>query len=291
MKHSRPARRPNLESLEGRLVPATFQALTIVDTQLTVFTRQTAAGKQVVIDGSVHDDLATITQFDRAKGFMEIKLEQWSGGINVGTKLGGSRVRLHGLKLQAAESVFVDAKEGDDRINNFTSATMLAFGRAGNDQMVGGSGADRMFGNRGNDILDGGAGKDTLFGDNGDNDPSVPGRDVLRGGGGGDTLVGDAGDDHLSGGGDDDHLFGNAGRDTLLGEGGGDRLFGGADDDYMDAGRDVSSTFNYAEHLEGGAGKDTYVRHVVTFGADDPDRFVGFNTFEGDRVKEIRHTF
>lgn len=310
--------RPSLETLEGRVVPAVTRVVPPLngtltpDTQLTIGTRQTPSGRQVVIDGSIHDDNIVITKFDRAKGFMEVKLEQWSGGVNIGTKIGpGKVVRLHGLtNLQPLHSIFVEGKNGNDVIDNLlTSASILALGGSGHDRIYGGTGHDRLIGNEGNDHIGGSAGNDWLSGDNGDNNPNVQGNDLLQGSTGNDVLGGDAGDDkilgsagmdsliggpgndHMEGGDDDDTLVGDAGNDTLLGQGGGDFLYGGADDDYLDAGRDVTPNLNYAEHLQGDGGADTYVRHVVTFGSDDPDHFVGFNSAQGDKIKKIRHTF
>jgi Ca2+-binding RTX toxin-like protein len=76
------------------------------------------------------------------------------------------------------------------------------FGGAGNDTLVGGSGADQLFGELGNDTLLGRGGTDSLFG-----------------GGDNDTLTGGDGDDQVFGQAGDDRMVWNPGDDTDLNEG------------------------------------------------------------------------
>ena len=96
----------------------------------------------------------------------------------------------------------------------------------------GGRGADKMFGNDGDDTLRGGADDDFLFGNaGGDNLSGDVGIDVLFGDNGSITLVGGTpttefsvlrttdpaggGDDTISGGLDNDYIFGGLGADTI----------------------------------------------------------------------------
>lgn len=87
---------------------------------------------------------------------------------------------------------------GNDRFQNDTSVRSFAFGQAGSDTLIGGSG-----------------------------------RDLLNGGSENDELRGRFGDDILVGGSGNDSLFGNGGRDILIGGAGADELHGGADEDIL----------------------------------------------------------
>ena len=78
----------------------------------------------------------------------------------------------------------------DDRGDYNESAK--GFGTPGNDQLIGGRGADFLSGDDGDDTLDGGRGADVLLGGNGN--------DTLNGGSGRDFLDGGAGVDSLTGG-------------------------------------------------------------------------------------------
>src|SRR5215208_892563 len=88
------------------------------------------------------------------------------------------------------------------------------FGGAGNDTLIGGSGADQLFGEAGNDTLLGKGGVDLLFGGDGN--------DVLIGGGGNDQLFGQGGNDRIiwNPGDDSDVAEGGDGIDTLEVNGG-----------------------------------------------------------------------
>jgi Ca2+-binding RTX toxin-like protein len=74
------------------------------------------------------------------------------------------------------------------------------------DNLVGGSGDDRLTGSSWGQTLEGGAGDDTLT--------ARAGNDTLRGGTGDDTLSGDENDDVLDGGADADRFNGGSGSDT-----------------------------------------------------------------------------
>src|SRR5215813_4904342 len=89
-----------------------------------------------------------------------------------------------------------------DEANGALPAAQL-FGGAGNDTLIGGSGADQLFG---------GTGNDTLFGKGG--------TDLLFGGAGNDTLIGGAGDDQVFGEAGNDRMIWNPGDGSDLFEGG-----------------------------------------------------------------------
>lgn len=76
------------------------------------------------------------------------------------------------------------------------------------ENVVGGSGFDRITGNAANNTLIGGGGNDTLRGGAQD--------DILFGGDGEDFLYGEAGNDSLDGGDGSDFLLGGAGDDTYI---------------------------------------------------------------------------
>ena len=121
-----------------------------------------------------------------------------------------------------------------------------AFGRAGNDTIIGGlgnetidggEGADSIVGNEGADTLLGQGGDDTIEGGEGaDSIEGHAGNDVLNGNGDEDTIDGGDGDDRLAGGGSSDVLFGRAGNDVVVGNSGNDFLFGDSGADTLDGG-------------------------------------------------------
>jgi len=91
----------------------------------------------------------------------------------------------------------VNAGDGNDTVivGAAVKVPVTIRGGSGNDNLVGGSGADKLIGGDGNDRLVGRGGPDLLFGGVG-NDELIggPGRDVLRGGQGNDTLIGGPGE-------------------------------------------------------------------------------------------------
>jgi Ca2+-binding RTX toxin-like protein len=193
------------------------------------------------------------------------------------------------------EAVIVNALGGNDRVENITARSMIAYGGFGNDTVQGGTAQDYLYGNEGNDslmgwegndILDGGEDADILLGEDGDDlmegtsgDDSLlggAGNDILRGGGDKDTLGGGLGDDELVGGDGfsdmdgDDLLAGGDGNDRLHGDAGNDVLFGGDGNDglYGGDGNDVVFGNNGNDGVYGGAGRDTL------FGGAGTDRFL-----------------
>lgn len=132
--------------------------------------------------------------------------------------LGGTSTVANTFKIQ------VFGLGGDDMLfldeTNGALPAANIFGGAGNDTIIGGSGADQLFGQAGNDTLLGKGGADMLFGGAGD--------DVLTGGDADDHIFGEAGNDRMiwNPGDDTDVFEGGAGTDTAEVNGGnGDENF------------------------------------------------------------------
>jgi len=91
------------------------------------------------------------------------------------------------------------------------------------ENVIGGSGNDRLTGDGFNNVLIGVSGDDAIFGKNG-NDRlfGFDGRDLIEGGRGSDKLDGGDGKDRLRGDAGFDELHGGAGNDVLIGGRGGD---------------------------------------------------------------------
>jgi Ca2+-binding RTX toxin-like protein len=185
------------------------------------------------------------------------------------------------------------------------------FGGASYDTIRGGDDRDIIFGMAGDDFLYGEGGHDDIYGDFGDNRANVVGVDKIWGGAGDDLIKGDAGadelygedgwdriwggfgDDKAWGGAGNDEIRGEQGKDKLWGEGDVDKLYGGDDDDFLDGGNGGSSgSLSGVDYLEGGAGRDTFTRHISVFWGvygDDGDIFGDFNSALGDSVNNVYH--
>jgi len=105
------------------------------------------------------------------------------------------------ISLSQVNEIRFFGNGGHDLFVNDTSVRSFAFGQAGNDRLIGGSGRDLLMGGSGKDRLYGNAGADILVGGS-DNDRLYGGggRDLLIGGLGADTLQGGTGEDILIGG-------------------------------------------------------------------------------------------
>lgn len=122
---------------------------------------------------------------------------------------------------------------GPDGDPGDTGVSTLRLGSA-TDNLMSGTGDDELLAAfNGNDQVMGGSGADILVGDNGD--------DTLSGGFGDDVVMGGTGNDQMSGGAQDDLMVGGAGNDTLAGDAGNDELFGMDGNNRLDggAGNDV----------------------------------------------------
>ena len=128
--------------------------------------------------------------------------------------------------------VDIDGGAGDDNLD----------GSLGDDRLVGGPGNDILDGDAGNDVMIGGAGSDTITGGAGD--------DLIKGGSGSDSLFGGSGADVIRGGGGADSLFGGSGGDLLVGGGNTDSLNAGFGGDILIGGRSSASDANLVTILE-----------------------------------------
>lgn len=169
--------------------------------------------------------------------------------------------------------------DGDNEVIGGAGADTLSAGR-GNDTVTAGSGNDAVWGDGGDDLIDGGAGNDTLRGGreadtilggegddqlrgqrHGDELDGGSGNDDLKGGGGNDVILGGIGNDFLKGGTRHDLLEGGAGDDTLVGNSHNDTLQGGSGADLLNAGGgdDVLEGGTGNDVIKGGAGADVFV--------------------------------
>ena len=207
---------------------------------------------------------------------------------------------------------FLQGDSGNDTLHGGSSADTLMggrdndklYGRAGNDTIDGGNNNDLVYGGSGDDFIEGGSGMDTLSGGSGDDTIKGQagidklygnnGNDTLFGGSSGDTMYGGAGNDVMMGGSGNDNMYGGSGNDEMDGGSGGDfmqggsghdELFGRGDIDWLEGGdgNDIldGGDDGFADHLEGNAGEDLFIRHKH-WGADDPDVFADYVHGEDD---------
>lgn len=137
---------------------------------------------------------------------------------------------------------------GADKLYGTSGANSLA-GGAGNDSLAGRSGNDVLDGGLGNDRLDGGLGVDTaVFKAKVNHVINLNITVAQATGEGSDRLIGienilaGAGHDRLIGSGLANSLTGASGNDTLMGMGGNDRLNGGLGNDRLDGGAGTRDT-------------------------------------------------
>ena len=113
-------------------------------------------------------------------------------------------------------ALFVGAGRSD-RYEGSDARMDMAFGRSGNDVMIGAGMADDLIGGKGNDRLSGSMGDDHLIGGSGnDRLTGGDGADGLRGGDGNDYLDEGAGHGDLEGGRGNDVLVGGLGADAFM---------------------------------------------------------------------------
>jgi uncharacterized delta-60 repeat protein len=185
--------------------------------------------------------------------------------LRPGAAAGQVLLRVNGYerRYSGVTGVVVNGGAGDDDVRvdrQFTFPATLA-GGAGDDELHGGAGHDR---------LDGGEGSDGLVG--------WEGHDQLLGGPGTDNLYGVDGNDELSGGPDFDYLNGGLGADDISGGDGRDYLTyadrergvrvdqdGVGDDGELNEGDNVRPD---VEMIEGGTGDD----YIEGTGADNDFR-------------------
>lgn len=140
--------------------------------------------------------------------------------------------------LSIAE-LYVDARDGNDYLQNDTDRRLGVRGGDGNDMILGGSARDWIFGDAGEDHLEGRGGNDDVWGGADD--------DKTWGGDGNDTMDGGTGIDEAHGESGDDNLMSADAKDRLLGSFGNDTL---QDAGYVDAGWG-DDTVNIRHHGNG----------------------------------------
>ena len=237
----------------------------------------TAATGEVLIGGTNTNDVARVTE---------------SNDVITVTQEGFDTRTFDASEVNSI--VFVGLR-GDDFFENQTAIPSRAFGNAGNDTLIGGSGADRLVGHTDNDIIRGNGGNDVLIAGNGDDNVDagagndtvvgVRGFNIIQSGtgddrvfGGEDTdqitdisgddlLAGFDGNDTIRGGDGDDLIFGGEGEDILRGEDGDDRIYAGNGDDFISGG-------SGADNINGNNGDD------VLQGERGIDRIVGGAGFD-----------
>lgn len=124
-------------------------------------------------------------------------------GDVVGSRAPATVRALHIYALQGNDTVRIDLGP------NVPKVPIFIFGGAGDDTLIGSSGAEWIDGGRGDDSLQGDGGKDVLHG--------AAGQDDLDGGRGADCLLGGAGDDRLHGGRGGDDVRSGQGTNQVFG--------------------------------------------------------------------------
>lgn len=198
--------RLNVESLEGREVPATAALY----------------GTTLIVDGTNQSEFLIVRQ-DAARISVD------------GTPIRTRFSTVSSLTNPQVSQVIVRAQSGDDTINIATlKVNTMVWGGTGNDRLYLGNGNDTAYGDAGNDTILGSSGNDWLVGGEG--------TDQIWGGAGHDWVTGDNGDDKLYGDAGDDSISGGEGKDTLSGGSGADEFDGhGFGMGAMDAARNFDS--------------------------------------------------
>ncbi|WLQ15861.1 putative Ig domain-containing protein [Hahella aquimaris] len=175
-------------------------------------------------------------------------------------------------KEDASSSDYIDAGDGDDWVS----------GDEGDDEILGGAGNDILSGGSGSDIIIGGIGNDFIAGDSrneykvlsSSNQAEVNRDDYIT-----EREAGVNYDDTLSGGGDNDRIFGEIGSDVIDGGAGDDTLWG--DRGVLEGAPDLDPTLHGDDVIYGGAGKDIIVGHG---GNDTLDGGADADEISGDGV-------
>jgi Ca2+-binding RTX toxin-like protein len=169
--------------------------------------------------------------------------------------------RVSSVKSSQIDTIFVDAKGGDDQIelqsqgSHRVKQASFLFGGSGNDNIRGGAGADEVDGGTGEDTIDYSkytAGIEIYLDQPGDASGvryNFEDRDTLiniedgKGGSGSDWLEGDDTNNKFWGNGNDDYFVGGEGSD---------QMFGGDGDDQFD----LTENVDKKDTVDGGNGSD-----------------------------------
>ena len=220
----------------------------------------------ITIDGSGDAEMRAVVSFDRDNRVYR-------------THVSGAEDQS--FKWKDVQGIRVEGSPGDDhiRMGAYVRVPTTAYGRAGNDVMIGGRGKEWYDGGAGDDLLVGrwrgdhlygGAADDKIRGGRGDDAvEGADGDDTLFGGVGLDELYGHDGDDHLDGGMGDDIVYAADGNDTAMGGAGDDRIYGGNDSDaeFGGPGNDTIMGGAGLDQLEPGRGHED----LLDENADDVD--------------------
>ncbi|WP_283810006.1 calcium-binding protein [Bradyrhizobium guangzhouense] len=188
----------------------------------------------------------------------------------------GSGQPLPGIQISSIDTM--QGGEGNDTIytlsDNTEGRNALAYGDAGNDTIIAGTGFDSLSGGDGNDLLVGGSHTVTISGDAGDD--VLYSQSAWTSFGAGTALSGGDGNDSLYAGSGSDSLNGDAGNDLLVG--GANTLFedGGTGDDVIYTNDFPSLGTGAAAY--GGAGNDSIYAgygYDTLYGGDGNDLEVG----------------
>jgi Ca2+-binding RTX toxin-like protein len=165
--------RPALEALEAREVPSVTSAYR-------------SSSNNLIIVCNDSNDYVTVNQ---SGSYIQVKDSSLS------------TPRTWSFYAPTIVGVYFYGNGGADKLYDYVTKTLTAYGGYGNDYIYGGTGRNYLYGQ-------------------GDND----------------TLLGDDLADTLDGGSGNDSLYGYAGVDRMYGQSGNDYLSGGTSDDYLDGG-------------------------------------------------------
>jgi hypothetical protein len=288
--------------------PYAFDPFSSTNSSSTTFNAKTG---ELVVTGTNASDVIRIETTSGGSALSQQLQVKVNGVVQMTLPAYTSRMTSQNqqLYMSSVKLLTVDARNGDDQVQNATGIPARIYGGAGNDTLTGGYGEDTLYGGVGDDTLNGGSGNDRLFGDDG-NDLLYggDGNDAVAGGTGGDqeyggsgndqlgaywigsnwmddagsdSIYGDAGDDVLGGGFGDDYLIGGDGADELWGDGGNDELLGKSGNDRLVGGdgNDRLSGDDGKDNLSGDAGDD---RLFGGIGNDIIYGGIGFDSLSGD---------
>jgi len=156
-KRNRPnqGRKMLLESLEGRRM---FDASGILDASEPEIRTQVIPSEKRLVNGTLRIDALVPIQ--------NVTVTANGDKVTVASKGPGSMADVSFNRADVVDILF-NGSEFDDIFVNDTDIDSIAFGRGGNDRLVGGSGNDDLFGGAGNDRLYGRGGMDLLLGGDG----------------------------------------------------------------------------------------------------------------------------
>ena len=246
-------------------VPASGAAPEALETR-RLFATVALTDGVITVDGSGDAEMRAVVFFDRDHRVYRTRV---SGAEN------------QGFKWKDVKGIRVEGSPGDDRIRmgSYVRVPATAYGRAGNDVMIGGRGQEWFDGGLGDDLLVGrwrgdhlygGAANDKVRGGRGDDAvEGADGDDTVYGGVGLDEAYGHDGNDYLDGGIGDDVVYAGDGNDTTMGGRGDDAIYGGNDSDAQFGGPGSDSLMGGSglDQLDPGRGKGDKVDE----NADDAD--------------------